>query len=48
MQTVFFLKKENNSKVINSGEELIKKFSRIITCMSYELCAKNAAEDVKA
>ena len=40
--------KENNSKVINSREELITKFSRVIISVSHILCVKNAAEGVKA
>ena len=39
---------ENNSRIINSEEKLIKKLSKVITYMPCVPCAKNAAEDVKA
>ena len=40
--------KENNSRVINSGGELIAKLSRVITYMPCVLRMKNAAEGVEA
>ena len=40
--------KKNNSKIINSKEELIKKLSKVIICMPYVPCTKNAAEDIEA
>ena len=39
---------KNNSRIINSGGELIKKLSKVITCVPCVLCTKNAAEGVKA
>ena len=39
--------KKNNSKVINSKEELITKLSRIITHVPHISHVKNAAEDIK-
>ena len=40
--------KKNNSRIINSREELITKLSRVITCISCVLHTKNAAEGIKA
>ena len=39
---------ENNSRIINSGGELIKKLSKVITYISHMPRAKNAAEGIKA
>ena len=40
--------KKNNSRIINSEGELIEKLSKVIICVPYVLCAKNAAEGIKA
>ena len=40
--------KENNSGIINSGGELIKKLSKVITCVPHMPRAKNAAEGIEA
>ena len=38
---------KNNSKIINSREELIEKLSKVIIYISCVPYAKNAAEDFK-
>ena len=40
--------KKNNSKIINSEEELIEKLSKVIIYMPCVLCTKNTAEDIEA
>ena len=39
---------ENNSRIINSGGELIEKLSKVIAHVPHVPCTKNAAEGVKA